>query len=192
MPTAATTRKPATRKPATRKPATRKPGTGKPATGKTVGSGAKKAAARKTARPGAKTTSTRKGAPMRVGCVYLMAQDMGRAIEFYTAGLGLSIVVRYDNEWAELDGGDVRLGLHPSQGSIKGEGGAMISFYVPDLDAAATRVRAAGGSMGAIHTTPRGRMSMGRDTEGNGLHFSEFDPQWVRRARYPLQKWARR
>jgi predicted enzyme related to lactoylglutathione lyase len=164
----------------------------------------KRAPARKTApaRKNAQPASSRKSAPararkkksaLRVGCVYLMTRDMSRSIAFYGEGLGLEVVVRYGDDWAELDGGDVRLGLHPTDEPLKaGGGGATVSFYVTDLDAAVRRVTAAGGEVGGIHTTPRGRMAMALDTEGNQLHFTEFDPTWVRRAKYPLQNWARR
>jgi predicted enzyme related to lactoylglutathione lyase len=181
MPTAKTTKSPSKKPAATKKRAPAR----------------KTAPARKSARPAssrkAAAARARKKNALRVGCVYLMTRDMSRSIAFYGEGLGMDVVVRYGDDWAELDGGDVRLGLHPTDQPLKaGGGGATVSFYVTDLDAAVRRVTAAGGEVGGIHTTPRGRMAMGQDTEGNQLHFTEFDPAWVRRANYPLQKWARR
>ena len=58
---------------------------------------------------------------------------------------------------------------------------------------------AAGGSGGGqsqqavqIVATERGRMMAFHDSEGNTLHATEFDPRWVRQARYPLPAFARR
>ena len=44
--------------------------------------------------------------------VYYWTRDMDRALAFYTEVVGLGLLRRDGNEWAELDGGPVRLALH--------------------------------------------------------------------------------
>ena len=124
---------------------------------------------------------------LAIGCVYYRVKDMGRAVRFYTKTLGLPLVVRYDDDWAEVDAGTTRIGLHPAHGKVEG-GGATVSFYVKDLDTEARRLKRLGAKRGPIHATPRGKMAMLSDSEGNALHFSEFAKEWVRDANYPLPR----
>ena len=126
-------------------------------------------------------------ARLNIGCVYYMVEDMERAVKFYTEVLGLPLVVRYGDDWAEVDGGSTRIGLHPTDEPIT-PGGATVSFYVVDLSAEMERLRRAGAKVGEIHSTPRGKMSSVTDTEGNLLHFSEFAKEWVEEEKYPLPK----
>src|SRR5690349_24072782 len=67
-----------------------------------------------------------------------MVKDMDRAVRFYTKTLGLPLVVRYGGDWAEVDAGSTRIGLHPTDGKIAA-GGGTASFYVDDLAGLAKR-----------------------------------------------------
>src|SRR4051812_45508174 len=72
---------------------------------------------------------------LSIGCVYYYVTDMERSVRFYTRVLGLPLVVRYGDYWAEVDAGSTRIGLHPSDGkdTKPGPGGGTVSFYVEDL-----------------------------------------------------------
>ena len=39
------------------------------------------------------------------GCATLAVSDFDKAIEFYTKTLGLTLNMRFGNEWAVIDGG---------------------------------------------------------------------------------------
>ncbi len=125
--------------------------------------------------------------PLTIGCVYYMVKNMDRAVKFYTKTLGLPLVVRYDDRWAEVDAGSTRIGLHPADGKVT-HGGGTVSFYVDDLASLAKSLRKKGAEISPLRPTPRGPMAMLKDSEGNWLHLIQFTPAWVKEARYPLPK----
>jgi len=126
---------------------------------------------------------------LQIGCVYYVVNDMERAVRFYTRTLGLPLVVRYANDWAEVDAGSTRIGLHPTDdGKEIARGGGTVSFYVDNLKSLATRLKKKGVEFSPIHDTPRGPMAMMKDSEGNWLHVSQFSKSWVKANRYPLPR----
>jgi catechol 2,3-dioxygenase len=73
----------------------------------------------------------------RVDHVWFWVADMDRAVDFYTGPLGLPLRMRHGDDWAELDGGGIRIGLHggPSAEASPLPGGTVV-FEVDDLDLA--------------------------------------------------------
>ncbi len=69
----------------------------------------------------------------RLDQVWFWVADMERAIAFYTSALGLPLLRRHGDEWAELDAGPVRLALHGGGGEGRPSGGTVV-FEVEDLD----------------------------------------------------------
>ncbi len=68
--------------------------------------------------------------------VWFWVSDMDRAVTFYRDAVGLDVVSRHGNEWAELDAGPIRLGLHGAgEGRPAAHGGTAV-FRVDDLDVA--------------------------------------------------------
>lgn len=65
--------------------------------------------------------------------VAIAVSDMGKAIKFYTKVLGLKLDERYD-EWAEIKGPGVTLGLYPGKRGKKSSEDISIGFEVNDLD----------------------------------------------------------
>jgi predicted enzyme related to lactoylglutathione lyase len=69
--------------------------------------------------------------------VWFWVADMDRAVEFYTGRLGLDLRMRHANDWAEVDGGGVRIGLHGGPGADASPvPGGTVVFEVEDLDLA--------------------------------------------------------
>lgn len=68
--------------------------------------------------------------------VWFWVRDLDRAVAFYRDALGLELTVRHGDEWAELDAGSIRIGLHGAReaGSVPHGGTAV--FRVDDLDLA--------------------------------------------------------
>jgi predicted enzyme related to lactoylglutathione lyase len=67
--------------------------------------------------------------------VYYWTADMDRAVAFYAGVVGLSLVRRSGDAWAEFDGGTIRLALHGvREGQPVPLGGATAVFEVEDLD----------------------------------------------------------
>ena len=69
--------------------------------------------------------------------VYYWTEDMERAVRFYRDVLGLELLRREGDSWAQFDGGAIRFALH---GAVHGRpvspGGATAVFEVDDLDGA--------------------------------------------------------
>ncbi len=73
----------------------------------------------------------------RIDHVWFWVADMDRALDFYTGPLGLELRMRHGDDWAEVDGGGIRIGLHggPGTGASPLPGGTVV-FEVDDLDLA--------------------------------------------------------
>ncbi len=76
--------------------------------------------------------------------VYYWTRDMDAAVTFYTEVMGLSLVRRNGNAWAEFDTGSVRFALHGTEGEVPSSGTA--AFAVEDLDSEKARL----GSRGVV------------------------------------------
>ena len=97
--------------------------------------------------------------------VYFFVSDMERAVTFYQDVLGLRLVYRTGDDWAQFEAGPVQLGLHAS-GQGEHRPGGTLAFRVDDLDSSRVALAARG-----ISFTPEG------GGEGGELRFVEFhDP----------------
>jgi predicted enzyme related to lactoylglutathione lyase len=76
----------------------------------------------------------------------IMVSDFGRAVQFYTDALGLTLKFRAGDEWAEIEGPGVSIGLHPAMGHAPtgGGGGMSLGFQVPDIEAAMNTLKQRG------------------------------------------------
>lgn len=80
---------------------------------------------------------------MQIGVIYYYVRDMKKALAFYKDKLGLKLKTFWQNlpnPWAELEAGDVLLGLEEVRN--RGEsvrppwGGAVVSFQVENIEEA--------------------------------------------------------
>ncbi|MEA2689547.1 MAG: hypothetical protein QOD51_2154 [Candidatus Eremiobacteraeota bacterium] len=100
---------------------------------------------------------------------YVLAKDLDRAVAFYRDALGLEVTTEFGSgvEFTLPDGSAFGIGIMPN-GEWHQGGGVM--FAVPDLKAAAQRVRAGGGSfMSGAFETPVCWTQWCMDTEGNNF-----------------------
>ena len=121
--------------------------------------------------------------------VNIDVDDLERAIEFYTRGLGLRVSRRLDAFAAvELSGADARIyllektaGTAPSAGSHAKRSfqrhwtPVHMDFVVEDLDAAVQRAQASGATL-ETRTQPEkwGRMALMADPFGHGFCLLQF------------------
>ena len=102
--------------------------------------------------------------------VYFYVKDIERAKAFYRDVLGLTL--EGDHDWVEttLPGG-VRFALHlwHDGAAEPSSGGINVDFEVPDIDAAADRLRATGVEVGEIHRERYGSFFTFVDPEGYRL-----------------------
>ncbi len=110
--------------------------------------------------------------------VYYWVADMDRAVAFYRDLLGLPLIRRAGDEWAEFDAGAVRLALH---GAVHGHGpppgGATAVFLVNDLDDARAALTARGvtfGHEGGVEGYAR--FLAFTDPDGNTVQIIEYEP----------------
>lgn len=106
--------------------------------------------------------------------VYYWVRDMSAAVAFYGDVLGLPLVRRDGDEWAEFEAGPVRLALHGTAETLPGSG--TVVFRVADLDAA-TMVLAARGAPVDDHVGEvegLARFATVRDPDGNPVQLIEY------------------
>jgi len=116
-------------------------------------------------------------APLRgLDHVYYWVTDMDRAIRFYRDALGLDLLRRDGDEWAEFETGSARLALHArGQGHAAGAGGATAVFQVDDLDAAKSTLGSRGVSFGhEAEVKGFARFASFNDPDGNTLQVIEY------------------
>jgi catechol 2,3-dioxygenase-like lactoylglutathione lyase family enzyme len=106
--------------------------------------------------------------------VYYWTRDMDRAIDFYVNVVGLRLLRREGNEWAELEAAPIRLALHGTDEEAPGSG--TVVFHVDDLDA----TRMSLGSRGVPfdehigHVEGFARFATFRDPDGNPVQIIEY------------------
>ncbi len=109
--------------------------------------------------------------------VWFWVADMDRAVDFYTRTLGLELRMRHGDDWAELDGGDVRIGLHGgiAAGASPVPGGTVV-FEVDELDVTKAGLEQRGLSFDEHLGEVAGyaRYASFTDPDGNALQLIEY------------------
>jgi lactoylglutathione lyase len=113
---------------------------------------------------------------MRVDHVWFWTRDMDRSVAFYTDVVGLELVRRDGDDWAELDAGAVRLGLHGAGDRAQLPAGGTVVLRVEDLDATKLALEARGVRFDAHvgEVEGRARFASFADPDGNGLQIIEY------------------
>jgi lactoylglutathione lyase len=120
--------------------------------------------------------------------VNLDVDDMQRAVDFYTKGLGLTVGRRFDSGFVELLGAQAPIYLllkaadsKPFEGARTGRDYSRhwtpvhLDFVVPDLVAAVARAVGAGASLeGEPSEHAYGRLALLADPFGHGFCLLEF------------------
>ena len=107
--------------------------------------------------------------------VWFWVSDMDRAVVFYRDGLGLDVNSRHGDEWAELDAGSIRIGLHGARAGHTQHGGTAV-FRVDDLDLAKTALE----QRGVVFEEHLGevpgiaRYASFADPDGNSMQLIEY------------------
>jgi catechol 2,3-dioxygenase-like lactoylglutathione lyase family enzyme len=110
--------------------------------------------------------------------VWFWVTDMDRAVAFYRDGLGLSVGSRHGDEWAELEAGPIRIGLHGARDGHATPHGGTAVFRVADLDLA----KAALEERGVVFEEHLGevpgiaRYASFDDPDGNSMQLIEYVP----------------
>jgi methylmalonyl-CoA/ethylmalonyl-CoA epimerase len=108
--------------------------------------------------------------------VWFWVADLDRAVAFYRDVLGLKLLYRTGDEWAEFEAGPIRLGLHgPGSARHRASGGAVV-FRVEDLDATRRELERRGVRFEEREGEVQGyaRFVHFADLDGNGLGIIEY------------------
>jgi catechol 2,3-dioxygenase-like lactoylglutathione lyase family enzyme len=113
----------------------------------------------------------------RLDLVFYWVTDMERAVSFYRDLLGLHLVRRDEDTWAEFDAGGRRFALHSAgDGQPVVPGGATAVFSVGDLDRAKGELAGRGvrfGHEGAVEGFAR--FASFEDPDGNTVQLIEYE-----------------
>jgi catechol 2,3-dioxygenase-like lactoylglutathione lyase family enzyme len=87
--------------------------------------------------------------------ITLMVSDFNRSVNFYTEVLGLTLHVRYGDEWAEVVGPGIKIGLHHSDGrenspQLQRAKSTSIGLEVENLESAIATLASRGIEFGPI------------------------------------------
>jgi predicted enzyme related to lactoylglutathione lyase len=109
-----------------------------------------------------------------VANVWVPAQDVDRALDFYQNTLGFSLIKR-DGPWAEIDASGLNIGINGREPQGAGPGGPVITFQPEGgLDAAVEDLKGKGVDFPAeISEHDWGRVATFKDSEGNDLQLYE-------------------
>jgi catechol 2,3-dioxygenase-like lactoylglutathione lyase family enzyme len=109
--------------------------------------------------------------------VWFWVSDMDASVDFYTRKLGLELRMRQGDDWTELDGGHVRIGLHGS-GTRDGSPtrGGTVVFEVEDLDLAKAALEQRGVDFDEHLGEVPGyaRYASFEDPDGNAMQLIEY------------------
>jgi catechol 2,3-dioxygenase-like lactoylglutathione lyase family enzyme len=106
--------------------------------------------------------------------VYYWVRDMDVAVAFYRDVLGLPLLRRDGDEWAEFDAGAIRLALHGGGDVTQGNG--TVVFRVADLDEVRIVLGGRGGDVDDHVGEVEGyaRFATVRDPDGNPVQLIEY------------------
>ncbi|MBL4706183.1 MAG: VOC family protein [Flavobacteriales bacterium] len=104
--------------------------------------------------------------------VNVMVSDIGASIEFYQGILGLEMVNRYGDHYAEIQGPGLMLGLHPSSDKLKIGNNLSIGFGVGDFDLAVKELEAKGIEL-KVENEGWVRLAYFADPDENQLYLAE-------------------
>ena len=116
---------------------------------------------------------------LRGGNATIYVNNMQRAVDFYRDTLGLHLVFRAGDHWAELDAGNgLHLGLHPA--SVRSPtpgtpGGITVGFAVdePIAQVVATLQQRGVTVYGPVMDDPGLALAFFADPDGNPLYIAE-------------------
>ena len=106
----------------------------------------------------------------KVSNVWLPVEDMQRALGFYRETLGLTVEME-GPDWSELDASGLSIGLNAREPrGAKADGGAVITFSAPDIDAEYAALQGKGVQFtGEVSSYDWGKVAPFKDSEGNDL-----------------------
>jgi catechol 2,3-dioxygenase-like lactoylglutathione lyase family enzyme len=115
---------------------------------------------------------------LKNGNVTLMVSDVERAVRFYRDTLGLALTFRAGDEWAQLSGAGMTIGLHPRRGTVTAKAAGQdisLGFEVDHLNEAMDSLRGKGVEFAPeIQDSPGIRIAYFSDPDGTPLYLIQM------------------
>ena len=105
--------------------------------------------------------------------ITLMVWDLGRSIQFYTETLGLDLIQRYGDHYAEIQSPGLKMGLHPSDGTVDKGKNISVGFGVSNLDDTVEELTAKGVEFKVVDDG-WSRLANFTDPDQNPLYLAEL------------------
>jgi catechol 2,3-dioxygenase-like lactoylglutathione lyase family enzyme len=124
--------------------------------------------------PGVREENT--AAVIQGGNATIYVSDVQRSIDFYTGVLGLRLVYRADDHWAQLDAGGLAIALHPGSDRAPGTPGGItfgLSVDVPIVEAIAALAASGVEVHGPVPGGGGVVLAFFADPDGNPLYLAE-------------------
>ena len=106
--------------------------------------------------------------------ITVMVTNMDTAIKFYTETLGFKLKNRYGNNWADIEGPGIAIGLHPSGNEVIKGNNLSIGFKVKDLGQAIKAMEEKGVKF-KIHDDTKVRLAFFTDPDSNDLYLAQSE-----------------
>lgn len=104
-----------------------------------------------------------------IDTVFYQVCSMDRAIAFYEGVLGLKLVRREGNDWAELEAGDVVLALSGELATRPHQGGATVVLRASDITEVERHLAEHAVQRGSVEDMGGARMLQFFDPDGNEI-----------------------
>lgn len=104
--------------------------------------------------------------------INIMTSNMDRSIDFYRSKLGLELIERYGDHYAEIKTSDFIIGIHPASEKLRAGNNISIGFGVSNFEATLEELREKGISL----TTEQDgwiRLAYFQDPDQNELFIAE-------------------
>ncbi|MDX1686178.1 MAG: VOC family protein [Saprospiraceae bacterium] len=106
--------------------------------------------------------------------VNVMVTDMNRAIDFYQNKLGLELLNRYEDHYAEIQAPDLQIGLHPASENVSWGDNMSIGMGVTDFDLTVEELQTKDIQLRVVQDGYM-RLAYFTDPDGNQLFLAERD-----------------
>ena len=110
---------------------------------------------------------------LKTSRVNVMVSDMDKAVAFYTDTLGLKLLNRYGNNYAEIQAADLMIGLHPSSEKITKGNNLSIGLGVVNFDQTIKNLNSKGIKF-TMEEEGWIRLAHFTDNDGNSLFLAEI------------------